>query len=173
MGEGTLKFCLVWIFNFPVLYDCPLKRKKKKRERKGRGWEKKVLSKRWPPPAREEISKAEECRKTWDVSSPREYLERRIYFSSGETEGSSRSDLCVPRLPRDTPIYRLYNGSRPSTHLRTRNQYRDSVCPDSGQFSDWIRAYMAPPSLPFIYKHVLRNGIWPSFVGIRDFFFSR
>lgn len=64
------------------------------------------------------------------------------YIFLGETEGSTLT--CVARLPRDTPIYRLYNGSRPNTHLRTarmRNQYRDSVCPDSGQFSDWIRAY--------------------------------
>lgn len=64
------------------------------------------------------------------------------YIFLRETEGSTLT--CVARLPRDTPIYRLYNGSRPNTHLRTarmRNQYRDSVCPDSGQFSDWIRAY--------------------------------
>ena len=39
---GALKFFAVWIFNFPVLYDCPLKRKRRKervsedRERGGR-----------------------------------------------------------------------------------------------------------------------------------------
>lgn len=45
MGEGTLKFCLVWIFNFPVLYDCPLKRKKKREKGKEEG-EKRKYSRR-------------------------------------------------------------------------------------------------------------------------------
>lgn len=58
-------------------------RRNEEEKKRGEG-EKRKYSRRdgHQPPAQREISK-EECRRTWDVSSPRESLEQGIYFSRG------------------------------------------------------------------------------------------